>query len=198
MGSISMEDKKAEIFNCGKELFSTKGFKETNVSDITKMAGMGVGTFYNYYSSKEQLFLEIFMKENEELKKTFAFAEVDSDPVKAIMEMLALNFRGINSNPILKEWYNRDLFGKLEKEFHKYGGMKSIEDIMLSDTIALIKKWKSEGKLRTDLDDNLILAIFKSIPFIDLHKEEIGLQYFPQIMLYITEFIMKGLTDCRK
>ena len=49
-----MQDKKAEIYKSAKELFSSKGFKDTNVSDITKQAGMAVGTFYNYYSSKEK------------------------------------------------------------------------------------------------------------------------------------------------
>jgi Transcriptional regulator len=194
----TMEDKKADIFNSGKELFSSKGFKDTNVSDITKMAGIGVGTFYNYYSSKEQLFMEIFMKENEELKKSFKIIDIGTDPVKVIMEMLSLNYAGINSNPILKEWNNRDLFGKLEKLYYEQGGMKSIAELMNSDTIELIKSWKADGKIRNDLDDDLILAIFTAIPFIDLHKEEIGVQHFPQIMYYITEFIMKGLTDCQK
>jgi len=193
-----MEDKKAEIFNCAKELFSTKGFKATNVSDITKMAGIGVGTFYNYYSSKEQLFIEIFMKENDKLKESFKTVDVDSDPVQAVKEILEINFNGINTNPILKEWYNRDLFGKLEKEFNKRGGIKSIAETMNSDTLELIKKWKNDGKIRNDLDDDLILAIFNAIPYIDIHKKEIGLQYFPQILLYISEFVMRGLTDCRK
>lgn len=193
-----LEDKKTDIFNCGKELFSSKGFKDTNVSDITKMAGIGVGTFYNYYSSKEQLFMEIFMKENEILKKSFESVDIDTDPVKAIMKILSINYAGINSNPILKEWHNRDLFGKLEKLYYEQGGMKSIAELMNSGTAELIKKWKAEGKIRNDLDDDLIHAIFYAIPYIDLHKEEIGLQYFPQIMYYITEFIMKGLTDCQK
>lgn len=48
-----MEDKKADIFNCGKELFSSKGFKDTNVSQIA------VG-YINYYSSKKKLFLDIY------------------------------------------------------------------------------------------------------------------------------------------
>jgi len=52
-------------------------------------------------------------------------------------------------------------------------------------------------KIRYDLDDNMILAIFNAIPYIELHKEEIGFQYFPQIIYYITEFIMKGLTDVK-
>jgi hypothetical protein len=58
--------------------------------------------------------------------------------------------------------------------------------------------WKAEGKIRPDLDDDFILAIFTSLPYIDLHKEEIGLQYFPQVMYTITEFVMKGLTDFKK
>jgi AcrR family transcriptional regulator len=190
-------DKKAEIFDCGKELFSSKGFKDTNVSDITKMAGLGVGTFYNYYSSKEQLFLDIFFKENEKLKKSFESINID-DPVKAINEMLNINFTGIYSNPILREWYNKDLINKLEKEYYKQGGMKSIAELMNSGTVELIKKWKAEGKLRKDLDDDLIHAIFNAIPYIDIHKEDIGLRHFPKIMYIITEFIMKGLTEGTK
>jgi hypothetical protein len=44
----------------------------------------------------------------------------------------------------------------------------------------------------------MIGAIFDSIPFIDLHKSEIGIQYFPRILFYITEFVMKGLTESPK
>ncbi len=194
-----MEDKKEDIFNCGKELFSSKGFKDTNVSDITKMAGIAVGTFYSYYPSKEKLFLEIYMKENEKLKKSFMeTGDLDEDPVKAIKEILSLNYIGINSNPILKEWYNRDLFSKLEKEFYEQGGIKGIDELMNSGTAELIKRWKANGKIRDDLDDDFIFALLNAIPYIDIHKEEIGIRHFPQILDYLTEFIMKGLTDYPK
>ncbi|WP_368488289.1 TetR/AcrR family transcriptional regulator [Clostridium sp. BJN0013] len=46
-----MEDKKILIYDCAKKLFNEKGFKDTNVSEITKKAGMAVGTFYNYSES---------------------------------------------------------------------------------------------------------------------------------------------------
>jgi len=120
-----MEDTKTDIFNCGRELFSSKGFKDTNVSDITTTVGIGVGKFYKYYSSKEQLFIEIFLDENEKLKTTI-MGEVkqDGDPVKTVKEIVTLNLNGMRSNPILKEWYNREFFSKLEKEFYKQGGIE--------------------------------------------------------------------------
>lgn len=191
-----MEDKKADLYQVGRELFSLHGFKDTNVSDITKAAGIAVGSFYKYYSSKEQLFTEIFMKENENLKKQIMdTVDMNVEPVTVIKDILLMNLEGTNSNPILKEWYNKELIGKLEKTFYEMGGMENIYELMYSGIIEQIQNWKAEGKLRNDLEDEMILAIFKSIPYIDLHKEDIGIKYFPLIMDYITEFIMKGLTE---
>jgi Transcriptional regulator len=194
-----VEDKKMNLYNCGKELFSTNGFKDTNVSDITKMAGMGVGTFYKYYSSKEELFLEIFLKENEKLKMSIMeTVKINENPMKIVKDLIAKNLDGMKLNPILKEWYNKDLFSKLEKEFYKQGGIKSINELMNSNMLERIRLWKSEGKLRDDIEDDMILAIFNSIPYIDIHKEELGVQYFPRVLEYLEEFIMKGLTDSQK
>ena len=36
-------------------------------------------------------------------------------------EMMLLNYRGMNSNPILKEWYNREVFHKIERNFREKG-----------------------------------------------------------------------------
>jgi len=191
-----MEDKKIEIFNIGRELFCSKGFKDTNISDITKKAGIAVGTFYSYYPSKEKLFIEIYLKENEKLKNSIMKSvDLDGDPVKVVKEAIALNLDGMNSNPILKEWYNRNLFNKLEKEFYQEGGIESIYKLINSSTAELIKKWKTEKKIRNDLDDEFILSLFNSVPYIEIHKEEIGIQHFPKMIDYLVEFIMKGLTD---
>jgi len=194
-----LSNRKADIFNCGRELFSSKGFKDTNVSDIAKMTGIGVGTFYNYYSSKEELFLEIFIKENQDKEKRLLESiDLNDDPVTLAVKLVTQYISEINSNLILKEWYNRDLFSKLEQYFYKKGGLESIDGFTHHGKAALIKTWKAEGKIRGDIDDEMISAIFESIPYIDIHKSEIGIQYFPQILLYITELIMKGLTDGSK
>lgn len=194
-----MIDKKADILNSARELFYSKGFKYTKVSDIAKMAGVGVGTFYNYYSSKEKLFLEIYIKESEDIKKRIVESiDLNDDPVTMVTKFVTQNISAINSNLILKEWYNRDLFNKLKQYFYEQGGLESIDKFMHSGKAELNKRWKAEGKIRDDLDDELINAMFNSILYIDIHKSEIGIQHFPRILHYITEFIMKGLTDCPK
>lgn len=187
-------DKKAEIFKFGREIFKTKGFKKTNISEIAKLAGIGVGTFYNYYSSKEQLFLEIYIQENENLKKRLVDSlDFEQEPVVLVKQLVLKNIEAINTNSILKEWYNQDFYKELEQYYRKEGS-KNL-DSFRSFYSELFKKWKAEGKIRNDIDENLLPVFLDSLVYIDTHKEEIGIQHFPLIIQYLAEFIMKGLTD---
>jgi AcrR family transcriptional regulator len=189
-------DKKAELLRCGKELFSTKGFKDTNVSHITKLAGLATGTFYNYYTSKDALFMEIYIDENTKLKRNIMNTVVkDADPMEVMKEITLLNFQGMMSHPILKEWYNREVFGKIEKNFRKEKGLDQI-DFLYDCFIELIKKWQAEGKFRNDIAPDMIMALFSSLVNVETHKEEIGFQYFPGVIDYLAGFTMKGLVDC--
>ncbi|WP_334075934.1 MULTISPECIES: TetR/AcrR family transcriptional regulator [Paenibacillus] len=189
-----MEDKKTRIYQCGKELFSAKGFKDTNVAGITQKAGVSVGTFYNYYPSKENLFMEIFLEENAQLKRDLmASVDPNEEPLRIIQGFLARNQEGMKSHPILKEWYNRDVFGRIEKLYREENGQEAV-DFVYGQSAEMVKRWQAEGKLRDDIDSEMIMAMFAAIINIDTHKEEIGLAYFPQLQDYMTEFVMDGLT----
>lgn len=188
-----MIDKKAEIARCGKELFNSRGFKDTNVAEITKMAGMATGTFYNYYTSKDKLFMEIFLEENVRLKqKILESIDLDQDPMNVVMKMLVLNYEGMSANPILKEWYNRDVFSKIERNYREENGLEHV-DFLYDAFIVVVKKWQREGKMRNDIDAEMVMAIFNAVINVDAHKEEIGLKYFPNVMEYLSRFVMKGL-----
>lgn len=193
-----MEDKKTLIHHCAKELFSAKGFKDTNISEITKMAGMAVGTFYNYYPSKEKLFMDIFLEENTKLKQNcFQSLDLKQIPLTVVKQMLKLNVEGMRANPILKEWYNKSVFEKLEQVYLEESGVNSV-DFLYDNFLELVKQWQAQGKMRKDIDSKMIMMIFAVIINIDTHKEEIGLEYFPELLENMTELIMKSLMDCSK
>ncbi|UZQ50039.1 TetR/AcrR family transcriptional regulator [Clostridium kluyveri] len=191
-----MIDKKADILKCGRELFSSKGFKDTSIAEITKMAGMATGTFYNYYPSKDKLFMEIYLEENVKLKRNIMESvDLEASPIDVMKKIMFLNLKGMTSNPILKEWYNRDVFNKIEQSFREENGFDCVA-FLYDNFIEIVKKWQIEGKMRNDIDAEMIMAIFSALVNIETHKEEIGLRYFPQVLEYLAEFTMEGLMDC--
>ncbi len=190
-----MEDKKKVIYDCARELFATKGYKDTGVADITQMAGCSVGTFYNYYVSKDRLFLEIMERENEALmKENLSKIDMNEEPVRLMKRFLALNNEGMLSNPILRQWYSPDVYNKIEKLYREENVLQGME-YLYRDFLKMVSDWQRAGKMRSDISAEMIMAMFEAIIRIGYHKEEIGLKYFPQLQDLLTDFVLRGLTD---
>jgi AcrR family transcriptional regulator len=193
-GEKTMKIDKSDIIVNARDLFYSKGFKDTSVSDITQKSGIAVGSFYKYFKSKEEVFLDVFMTESIQLKKQIMEnVDLNRSPVDVVKEIILNLFLGIRSNPVLREWYSRDVYSKLETYLQE-DGTKVLEDYYSYDLfLTVIKKWQAEGKFRTDIESEHILAILNTFQYIDLHKEDIGEAYFPQLLEYVIEFVVKGL-----
>lgn len=190
-------DKKVAILEAAKELFLLKGFKAINVSDITKKAGVSVGTFYNYYESKEKLFLEVFIEENRHAKKLIIDKlNMNESPEKITKEYMTQSFEFNRNNLILKEWYGNTI----ADELHKYFDVNGKDDVkfirhLFSD---LLEKWKQEKNIRQDIPNETLLSIFDMLVYLDQHQEDIGTSNFPEAIQVLGEFIIKGFTTIEK
>ncbi|TLM97504.1 helix-turn-helix transcriptional regulator, partial [bacterium] len=53
-------EKRVQIIKAAIKVFSEKGFHDAKVEDIAQQADVGKGTVYEYFSSKTELFQEMF------------------------------------------------------------------------------------------------------------------------------------------
>jgi TetR/AcrR family transcriptional regulator, fatty acid metabolism regulator protein len=67
---IQADTTKKKIYEIAISLMEKKGFANTTIIEISKKAGVSVGTFYNYFSSKEEIFYDIFKKADEYFERT--------------------------------------------------------------------------------------------------------------------------------
>ena len=44
------------LLKIGERLFSEHGYRDVSIKDITSTAGLGMGSFYTYFSSKEAFY----------------------------------------------------------------------------------------------------------------------------------------------
>ena len=61
------KERKDELMDAAEELFSTVGYNGISVSDIVKKVSVSQGTFYYYFKSKEDMFIDIFARNSEVL-----------------------------------------------------------------------------------------------------------------------------------
>jgi len=81
---LSLREKKKietrnKIFEVSARLFKEKGIENTTVDEIVKIAGIGKGTFFNYFPSKTSLLL-YFAKQKEEL----TFSQIKNEALKTV------------------------------------------------------------------------------------------------------------------
>lgn len=56
-------DRKTEIVNACEELYKTTGFKEITIKDISEKTTFSRPSIYNYFETKEEIFLALLKKE---------------------------------------------------------------------------------------------------------------------------------------
>lgn len=60
-------DKRPRLVDAACAVFAEKGYASTRVADIAKRAGVGKGTVYEYFSSKEELLFAVFELTNAQI-----------------------------------------------------------------------------------------------------------------------------------
>jgi AcrR family transcriptional regulator len=63
--------RKDAILQSATVLFSEKGFKDTSMSEISKITGVAQGTIFYHYKNKEDLFLSILQAMKEDIIERF-------------------------------------------------------------------------------------------------------------------------------
>jgi AcrR family transcriptional regulator len=88
--------KTGQLLKAASEVFHEHGFHRAKVSDITAAAGVAQGTFYLYFSSKEEIFLELLRRFALDLQEAVLdFSWTDMESIDELTEGLHRELVGI-------------------------------------------------------------------------------------------------------
>ncbi|HID38586.1 MAG TPA: TetR/AcrR family transcriptional regulator [Calditrichaeota bacterium] len=89
--TVNKEIKKQEILQAALEVFSRCGFAKTKMIDVANTAGIGKGTIYEYFRSKEEIFAEafLFMMKKSDVLLEEALSKTD-DPVEKLSVIIQI------------------------------------------------------------------------------------------------------------
>lgn len=192
------ESEKEQIRQClltkGKELFTQYGLAKTSIDDLVQACGIAKGSFYKFFSSKEELFYIILQNQEEVTGRLIGgHLRQNLPPKELISSFLHMAFQLADENPLLHQWFQdgeserikRKLPQHLVKDFARDNAKKGITFVQ-----TLIQR----GVLR-EADPEVINGVLHAVLLLRLHKGELGKDLFPKIMDVIIDYIAEGLTN---
>lgn len=119
---LQAQKTKRRIYNAAVELFSKQGFDNTTIEDISRKADVSVGAFYHYYSSKTEIYSELYKKIDAYYENTVADQLVLEDFYDNVILYFKhyaefINARGVDT---VKQLFNNQNVLFLDKSRYKY------------------------------------------------------------------------------
>ncbi len=131
-------------------LFGERGYENTSVSTLAKAAGIGKGTIYSYFSSKNEILLAFCEEELTFIHKEIR-GKLDPDAPLAEKMLLVLmsEFRFVTQNKNFGRTLLRELTFPKEITIEK---SKIIEERFLNLFVKIFKEAQKRGQLRRDIE----------------------------------------------
>lgn len=183
--------KKLTLKESAREIFADKGYKATSISEIAKQARMAVGSFYKYYESKEDIFLDVYIDENNIIRQTMIDnIDWDGDMVELISQIFGWSRSLISSNKILLEWYNSDISEKLHNYYSSEKGIDSNPfHLFLVDKFT--NRMLTEGYSQEKIQE--VLQVYQLFYYMDTHITEADLPNASKTIESLATYFVKGL-----
>jgi AcrR family transcriptional regulator len=119
-----MNDRKQHVIKMAHQLFIEKGFQSTSIQDILDYSGISKGTFYNYFSSKNELLIALFKTIYKKMEQERNELLIGQDPsnIEIFMKQIELQMQTNRANKLLS-LFEEVFFSKDEdlKDFIKSG-----------------------------------------------------------------------------
>lgn len=88
------QEKVESILDTARKMFARYGIQKTSLDDVARLARVAKATLYNYFGSKNQIYLEVLQREADDiLKKTEAAIEMVSSPIEKLRTFVHAKFR---------------------------------------------------------------------------------------------------------
>lgn len=187
------EDIRQSLMTKGKELFVQYGLAKTSIDDIVQACGIAKGSFYKFFSSKEELFYVILQNQEEITNRLIGgYLQEDLPPKELVSSFLHMAYQMADENPLLQQWFQEKYYERIMRKIPQHL-KKNYSEGHNEKGVAFAQALIDRGVLR-DQDPELINGVLKAILMLRLNKDELGEDLFPKIMDQIIDYVAEGLT----
>jgi AcrR family transcriptional regulator len=144
-------DRRRQLMDFAARRFAENGYHPTSVAEIVQGMGVGKGVFYWYFSSKEELFVEVLREGQHELRKVQQQAIGDeTDPLQRIEQGIRVSLDWLAEH---KHFFT--LFQLAASDERFASALQRGQDVAVGDVVRHVKEGIVSGRIR-DTDPHVL------------------------------------------
>lgn len=157
------DERAQRVLDAAADLLVRWGYRRVTIDEVARHAGIGKGTVYLHFRSKEALFLTVLLRSHHALVAAVA-DRMEADPAEALLSrMLRAAHLDLAADPVARPLYLGDgeVLGRLAREAEDtLGGIGARRDALAHDHLARLR---AEGCLRVEHDLDAQLHMLSAI-----------------------------------
>jgi len=188
---------RAKLIKAAERLFTEQGFSKTSVSELARAAGIGKGTFYMFYKTKEELVCDLHSAIHQQWEHRFTgvLACMVDDPEQAIVQFLHAAFE-IFSHPLVLKLQQTGDFDRIYRSL-EHSELDAHSDMSLEPMVPLVGMAQQAGAI-IEGNPRVIAATIRSVCMLGLHRQDIGAEMYDEVIELLIALVAKGLTKERE
>lgn len=182
-----------QLMKAGREWFARQGLKKTSIEDLTRSAGIAKSSFYGFFGSKEELYMELLMEERGRLRGEISAVSLAGDRRGAVERFLRAVVREFETNPLTRrlathpeEW--QAVTRRVPPEVMK----ANVEDS--TDAVSYFIRAGQEAGVVSDGDPEILAGVIRSVVVLTIHKDDIGREIYPAVLEKMIQLVAIGLS----
>lgn len=155
-----LHSKKA-IVDAAVRLFGVKGYQDTTVADIMNEADLGIGTFYNYFATKEEILKYLLEEILQDTNRVYeGLLEEEKSAAQLLEEMFLFTAETVNAKRfVLPLFISAVQKGALPKEHAPQQKGLTFKAIFGQ----ILQAGQENGEFRRDIPADVITEMFHSV-----------------------------------
>jgi AcrR family transcriptional regulator len=182
------------LLEVGRDLFVRQGLKKTSLEQITNPLGIAKSSFYLFFQTKEDLYLELLMQERGQLQEQVMAStfHATDNMSEALVRFVQKVLQVIESNVLTHRLMTHPEEHAL---LTRYGSSASWA-ANTADAVKKVLPFIKEGQAKRTIvkeDPTLMIRALLTVPLVMLHREVIGESY-PAVIEMLIKLLARGMT----
>lgn len=190
---------RARLLDVGLDMFERQGLEKTNIEELTREVGISKASFYRFFNSKGDLFMQVYQRERQKAHQFYRDKYDVMGPEVDIVDMVkgyARDMRDILAGrPILNIMYKfRGL--DLISEAGARENMLNYNREMNMEMAEMIQGWMDK-RGRFSISGRIVAEMLRALNFLRWHDYAIGYDVYDEVIERLTTAIGDTLNQSK-